>query len=159
MIKKIILYLFLCESFLLSHARNTDELKQIKQNYRAMLIPSKEQNDSLLKDFIQIEPETEISDQVVAELHQRYPFDLKKLEKYINTLTTEGTWPDINYADTKRSGWEPKLHTERILELAKLYYSPNTPLQYSKQVKRAIHTALHYWFTANPNVLIGGIIR
>lgn len=91
-----------------------------------------------------------MSDQVVVELHQRYPFDLVKVEKLLRDLSPDGFWPDLNYADTKRSGWEPKQHAERILELAKLYRSPNTAYYQSGKVASAIHQALHYWFTAKP---------
>lgn len=128
-----------------------DELYRIKKNYKNILVSSAaEKKDTLLADFIQIEPETEMSDQVVVELHQRYPLDLAKIQAYLGRVTAEGAWTDINYADTKRSGWEPKLHAERILELAKLYYSEGTEHYRSEKISRAIHAALAYWFSAKP---------
>lgn len=69
---------------------------------------------------------------------------------YISSLSDKGAWPDINYEDKKRSGWEPKLHAERILELVKLYYSKQTPYYQSAEVETAIHKALDYWFTSKP---------
>ena len=153
MTKKIGFCILLLGNMLFMYAHDTEELRRIKSNYRNLMIPTGEQSDSLWSDFIRIEPESEISDQVVAELHQRYPFDLVKLNRYIETLKPDGAWPDINYADTKRSGWEPKQHAERILELAKLYYSPTTKLQYSKRIKEVIHRALGYWFTTKPTCL------
>lgn len=68
-----------------------------------------------------IQPETEISDQVVVELHQRYPFNVEKIAGYMETIREDGSWPDINYNDQKRSGWSVKEHADRVLELAKLY--------------------------------------
>lgn len=130
-----------------------ENIKQIKENYRSILIPSVDRPDSLLADLIKIEPETEISDQAVSELHQKYPFDLVKINAYLKLQKKDGSWSDINYADTKRSGWEPKQHAERILELAKLYYSATTAYHGSGTVKQAIHDALSYWFTNKPKCL------
>lgn len=136
-----------------AQAVDVKELDYIKKNYRSILVPAVAGTDSLLADFIQIEPETEFSDQVVVELHQRYPFDLDKIARYLANMAEDGSWMDINYADTKRSGWEPKQHTERILELAKLYYAPGTRYAGSEKVKQAIHRALKYWFDAKPKCL------
>ena len=94
-----------------------------------------------------------MSDQAVVELHQLYPFDLKKIDGYLSLMSADGSWTDINYADTKRSGWEPKLHAERILELSKLYYSKTTEHYHSEKVKEAIHLALKYWFDTKPRCL------
>ena len=63
-------------------ASGVDELVRIKQNYARMLVPSGKDPFGLLSILSSIQPETEISDQVVVELHQRYPFDLKKVETY-----------------------------------------------------------------------------
>ena len=104
-------------------------------------------------DLIKIKPEKEMSDQAVVELHQLYPFDLKKIDGYLSLMSADGSWTDINYADTKRSGWEPKLHAERILELSKLYYSKTTEYYHSEKVKEAIHLALKYWFDTKPRCL------
>ena len=131
-------------------ASDVDELVRIKQNYARMLVPSGKDPFGLLSILSSIQPETEISDQVVVELHQRYPFDLKKVETYLSSFTEAGTWPDINYDDKKRSGWEPKIHAERILELVKLYNSDQTSYYRSSEVEAVIHKALNYWFTAKP---------
>lgn len=68
-------------------------------------------------------------------------------------MSANGSWTDINYQDKKRSGWEPKQHAERVLELAKLYYSPATRYHRSETVMQAIHQALGYWFTAKHRCL------
>ena len=133
-----------------TRAVSHNELLQIKQNYSEMLIPSDADPYHLKSVLASIPPELEISDQVVVELHQRYPFDMGKMKFYISSLLENGTWPDINYEDKKRSGWEPKIHAERILGLVKLYYSKQTSYYQSADVEAVIHKALHYWFTAKP---------
>lgn len=134
-------------------AVSQDELVRIKQNYATLLIPSEKDSFGLKTVLSALQPEAEMSDQAVVELHQRYPFDLKKLERYLSTLGNDGRWPDINYEDKKRSGWEPKSHAERILELVKLYQSRQTDYYHSSQVEEAVHRALDYWFTAEPRCL------
>ena len=135
------------------HASEDESLRQLKANYREILLSVVEAKDSLRADLWQIPPEKEMSDQVVVELHQRYPFDLDKIKAYLKALNPDGSWQDINYADTKRSGWEPKLHADRVLELAKLYHTPGTVFYHADEVEEAIHRALHYWFTARPRCL------
>lgn len=131
-------------------AVSQNELKHIKRNFAAMLIPSDEDPFGLKAILASYAPEQEISDQAVVELHQRYPFDLDRMQFYLSSLSDDGKWPDINYEDRKRSGWEPKIHAERILDLVKLYCSKQTAYYQSAQVEAVIHKALHYWFTAKP---------
>ena len=80
-ILKLTLICSLIFHVLMGKAAGVGELKQIKENYRQMLIPSSIEQDSLLSDLIKIKPEKEMSDQAVVELHQLYPFDLKKIEE------------------------------------------------------------------------------
>lgn len=129
-------------------AGGTQQLTRLKENYRNMLLAYAYKNDALSEDLRRIEPETEVSDNVVADLQQRYPFDLEKMAFYLSVLNEKGMWTDINYQDTKRSGWDPTKHAERILELSKLYYTPATRYYHSDEVKNSIHRALHYWFSA-----------
>lgn len=132
------------------NADGSKQLDLLKSNYKSILLLHSDENDVLREELNRITPETEMSDQVVVELHQRYPFDLKKIAAYLSALSPEGTWADINYQDTKRSGWEPKLHADRILELSKLYHSPGTRYFHSPEVMACIRRALRYWFEAQP---------
>lgn len=126
------------------------ELSRIKQNFATLLIPSDADPFHLKSVLSSIEPEDEVSDQVVVELHQRYPLNEEKMALYIASLSDNGAWPDINYEDKKRSGWEPKMHAERILELVKVYRSKQTSYYQSAKVEEAIHRALGYWFSSKP---------
>ena len=129
------------------------DIEKLKSNYREILIPSYSADDSLYNDFLRIEPEVEMSDQIVMELHQKYPFDLRKIDGYLALMKPDGSFSDIDYADKKRSGWEPKLHAERVLELTKLYYSKDSERYKSPQLKADIHKALGYWLKEKPKCL------
>lgn len=139
-------FYFLFFVFCQSAFSNIKEINKIKENYVNLLIPSDKNFCNLNHLLASIEPENEISDQMVVELHQRYPFNLNKIEEYNNKLQEDGSWADINYEDQKRSGWEPKIHVERILELVKLYSSGQTPYHHSPEIENNIHKALDYWF-------------
>ena len=149
-VRKTITSLLLLLLTLTVEAATSDELLRIKLNFANMLIPSDADPFRLKSILSALPPEQEMSDQAVVELHQRYPFDREKIAYYLSSLSASGTWADINYNDKKRSGWEPKIHAERILELVKLYYSGQTSYHHSPTVEAAIHKALHYWFTAKP---------
>lgn len=151
------IYTFSCliVSFWLTAQTHSDELAVIRRNYLQAILLTDTTTNALVNRLSCLPPEKEISDQAVAELHQKYPLDLHKIEAYLRQMDEEGAWPDINYADTKRSGWEPKLHAERILELAKLYHTPacssfDNPYHHSPQLEADIHKALGYWFRTRP---------
>lgn len=127
-----------------------DELEKIRQNYIQSLIDSKSDSDLLNHILAGIPPETEMSDQVVVELHQRYPFNVDKITRYMESIREDGSWPDIDYADSKRSGWDAKKHADRVLELAKLYHAEGPSCTWSPRFSEVIHRALGYWFRTKP---------
>lgn len=127
-----------------------DELEQIRQNYIQSLVSSNDDSDLLNRILAGIPPETEMSDQMVVELHQRYPFNIDGIKAYMENIGEDGAWPDINYADTKRSGWDAKKHADRVLELAKLYHAEGPSCTWSPRFSTVIHQALGYWFRTKP---------
>lgn len=141
--------LFICT--FLSHltAQTGKESELIKQNYIRSVIGQDESKQAFLQLLSKIPPEKEVSDQNVIELQQLYPIRREEIHRLISTIRGDGSWPDINYADTKRSGWEPKQHTERILKLTKYYAreKENASAQEISAVTSIIHQAMNYWFT------------
>ncbi|MDE5954376.1 MAG: chondroitinase, partial [Duncaniella sp.] len=135
------------------HGLRNVEIEKIKSNYRSILVPTLSATDSLTAGLMTIAPETEMSDQVVIELHERYPFDMAKVETYLSDLRADGSWADINYADTRRSGWDPKRHADRVLEMVKIYKTRGTRMYGSVDLKEKIHRALGFWFKEKPKCL------
>ena len=126
-----------------------DSVALIKRNYINATVGKDKGKEVLLRQLSTIPPEKEASDQNVIELQQLYPISPKEIKHLINTLHTDGSWEDINYADTKRSGWEPKKHTERILKLTKYHYQKKQILKPSERARltNAIHQAMNFWFS------------
>ena len=126
-----------------------DSVALIKRNYINATVGKDKGKEVILRQLSTIPPEKEASDQNVIELQQLYPISPKEIKHLINTLHTDGSWEDINYADTKRSGWEPKKHTERILKLTKYHYQKKQILKPSERTRltNAIHQAMNFWFS------------
>lgn len=130
-----------------------EALQRIKANYREILIRQVDETDTLTAGLMAIKPETEMSDQVVIELHEHYPFDVDKIGSYLELMDSDGSWRDIDYADTRRSGWDPKRHADRLLEMVKVYLTRGTPLYASRSLNEKIHRGLGYWFSTRPKCL------
>lgn len=140
--------------YLYSHAAlqaqvsNNNPIVLIKQNYRNALVNKNPDKAPLIKALSTIPPEKEVSDQSVIELQQQYPIHHKEIIFLVQSLEKNGSWADINYKDTKRSGWEPKIHAERILKLTKYYYQKKETLPATQlsPIKSCIHQAMGFWF-------------
>lgn len=72
-----------------------------------------------------------------------------QLPFYLRTLNPEGSWPDIFYGDSSRSGWQPSFHAERLLRLAKAYRDPVSAYYGKEEVRKKIKQAVSYWFRGN----------
>ena len=74
--------------------------------------------------------------------------DPKNALKNLATLRPDGTWPDIDYADTARSGWQPAIHFDRITAMTitamRADAAAVTPAQRA-QLLDAIHRAFAHW--------------
>lgn len=123
------------------------EISVVKQNFQKIYLDDVT-GSPLMRELVQHQPGFVISDRVVMELQQRVPFDRNRIERYIKNLRKDGSWRDINYNDTKRSGWDPRLHPERILEMVKAFMSPGVEYYKSPVLERTIHSAMDYWFKA-----------
>lgn len=125
-----------------------DSVAFIKTNYINATVGKDKNKEILLQQFAAIVPEKEVSDQNVVELQQLYPISPKEIKQLVNRLRMDGSWEDINYKDDKRSGWEPKLHTERILKLTKFYYTNKQKFKPAEvsQLTQAIHRSMGFWF-------------
>lgn len=140
--------LFLIASSVHLSAHSCDnEIETIKQNFRDIYIDA-DTDSPLMKELSLHQSGFVISDRVVMELQQRVPFDKERIDGYIRNLRSNGSWTDINYKDTKRSGWDPRLHPERILEMVKAFVNPDVEYFKSPVLKKTIRRAMNYWFSA-----------
>jgi chondroitin AC lyase len=69
---------------------------------------------------------------------------------YVTNLATQGTWPDIDYADSALTGWEPQQHVRRLMYMTRAYRKPAHTLYGDPAVSNAIHSALGWWLANDP---------
>ena len=92
--------------------------------------------------------DTAASDMVTIEVYQRKKADQALVDKYVNSISEDGSWNDINYKDTRRSGWDPAKHAERILFLTRVYKDPDSKFYNNSSLKIVLHKAMDFWFRA-----------
>lgn len=67
------------------------------------------------------------------------------IEKLMNTLRSDSTWPGINYADTTKTGFQAFVHMENLLTLSIAYQKEGNRFYHSKDVLNCIRKALGHW--------------
>ena len=146
--KLLVLVAALAAAWSVSAQSPQEELNRLRQNYIRSL--TGDNNRQLVEILSQVPMDREISDLIVEELRRRYPFDWKNVETYLSALRPDGTWGDVNYHDSKRSGWGTHEHVARIQKLAKAYWLKKDDIQWSARIEHALHQALGYWLREKP---------
>ncbi len=97
-----------------------------------------------------LEQDPDAVDMVTKEVYQKKNLEVKEVNQLLSSFNLNtGKWNDINYEDKRESGWDPKIHTERILLLTSLYTNSHSPYYHKAEFKNLLHSALKYWFDAN----------
>ena len=92
-----------------------------------------------------VSPEFElIRKKIVAELMAPSVNDAK-VKELVATIKPDGTWPDINYVDVSREGFENRHHHANMVVMARAYKTKTSAFYKSKKVKSAIELALKHW--------------
>jgi len=92
-----------------------------------------------------------IKTRILGSLLERAGDDAAKL---VGTLRADGSWPDIDYRNRRRSGWPLLRHLANVQVLARAYRSPKSQLRGKGKLRRAVLSSLDYWLNndfQNPN--------
>lgn len=82
------------------------------------------------------------------------PGDEEHVRGWMKSLSADGTWPDVNYADATLSAWRTFEHMTRLKKMALAYTAPEGALRGDPALSAAIHSALGHWLKkdyTNPN--------
>jgi chondroitin AC lyase len=71
--------------------------------------------------------------------------DQVRIEKWIKTISDDGSWPGINYKDLSRTGFQNAEHLQRLVDLCRAYEKPGSTFKGNEKLKKAIDLALNYW--------------
>jgi len=81
----------------------------------------------------------------VIEAIMNHDVDDNRVAYLVNTLSKDGTWPDINYQDVSREGFDNRRHHENLVQMARAYKTKTSKFYKDKKVKSAIELALKHW--------------
>lgn len=73
------------------------------------------------------------------------PINPQIIEHLMNTINPDGTWPDINYKDVSRTGFQHGEHLSHLVDLSRAYKKPESKFQGNERLKKVIDLALNYW--------------
>lgn len=65
--------------------------------------------------------------------------------RLIGRLRPDGSWPDVDYRDRRRSSWTTARHLAHLATLARAYRSPKSELCGAPELRSAVLTSLDYW--------------
>ena len=73
------------------------------------------------------------------------PVNEDQIEEAVSTLAPGGYWPEINYEDVSRTGWEHGVHLSNMLAMARAYVRPGNRFTGSAELKIALFSSLEFW--------------
>jgi len=73
------------------------------------------------------------------------PVNVEQIRLLIKTIKADGSWPQINYIDTSRTGFQHREHLQNMLELSRAYKKPGTEFYQNPDVKKTVSLALDFW--------------
>ena len=85
-----------------------------------------------------------IRERVKAELMEP-SIDENEIKNLMNTIQNEGSWPEINYEDVSRTGFEHHRHLENMVKLSRAYKKPESKFYGDPQLKEIIDASLNFW--------------
>jgi chondroitin AC lyase len=71
-------------------------------------------------------------------------------EKTMKTQKPDGSWPDINYADTQVAAWDPAKHMDRVKQMAAVYAQKKSPFYHSPKMLAGVVKGLQFWYARKP---------
>ncbi|WP_343703573.1 polysaccharide lyase family 8 super-sandwich domain-containing protein [Chitinophaga sp.] len=73
------------------------------------------------------------------------PVNAAAITQLMRTIKADGTWPNINYEDVSRTGFQHAEHLGNMLALARAYKKPGSPFLNNAAVKKTFSAALDLW--------------
>lgn len=71
--------------------------------------------------------------------------DQAEIKHLLRSMLEDGSWPDIDYKDVSRTGFQHSRHLRNMVALARAYKKPGSPYAGSPEVKEAASTAFDFW--------------
>jgi hypothetical protein len=92
--------------------------------------------DPEIRESVQTDSELEIiRERVISELLAPET-EQSHIENLLSTIRDDGSWPDIDYEDVSRTGWEHRFHLEHIGDLSRAYKQPGRLIFSIRKLRR-----------------------
>jgi chondroitin AC lyase len=85
-----------------------------------------------------------IRNRVIADLLEP-AVNEAEVGRLVKSQRPDGSWPDINYQDVSRTGFQHSRHLENMLALSRAGKKPGSPWYQNPAVKKAASAALDFW--------------
>ncbi len=73
-----------------------------------------------------------------------------KSDTILEKMNDDGSFSDLDYADRRRSVWDPATHFSRLTTLCRAYSSPENPEFGNLSLREATYKSLYFWFNHDP---------
>lgn len=122
-----------------------DEVQKLKNSIINQLTVG-DSNDEIVGELAnRYFPDGENIDQSLRELVAHQLPSTKLVAETMSTITSDGIWPDIDYASQSRSSWDPLRHMQKMMILARAYKSELSEYHNDLEVLQAALNALEFW--------------
>lgn len=81
---------------------------------------------------------------VIAEL-MKPDVNESRVRSLMSSIEANGAWPDINYIDVSRTGFQNGEHLSNIVTMSRAYKKQGSKLKGNKQLRTMINASLNYW--------------
>lgn len=81
-------------------------------------------------------------------LQKMAPLDTAELEQWVQTLSSEGRWPDIAYASQQKTSWPPRDHLRRTVALFRHAQRDDFTPELREAMERAAWRALDHFLAS-----------
>ncbi len=139
-------FALLC-SFGLSAA---DLISTLKERMIEMDLNPFYQTEQLHQQATDISNKGNTNDLTLRELYGKTFQKEEEIEKMINTMLPDGTWPDIDYKDNKKGNWSAAQHGEKLLYMCKAYRKKGSAFYQQKELSAKIHNGINAWARLKP---------
>ena len=74
----------------------------------------------------------------------------QRVAAVISTINANGSWSDVDYANTAQTNWEPLTHLTRIKDMVLAYSISSSDYSGNNDLFTKISSALEFWYSADP---------
>lgn len=94
-------------------------------------------------------PDLEIIRKRIISEMMKPAVDEIMIKNLMTSLREDGTWPNINYVDVSRTGFQQSEHLRNMVELSRAYKKAGSKFKGDKNLKNVICSSLNYWLSNN----------